>query len=843
MKREFDICEFDMMEETHKLKLGQPDIRSETKEMKRYPENISRTSKYNLLTFLPAALFFQFRKWTNIYFALLLIPASFTIVAAYGLRSELPPFIFIMVVALLRELIEDIRRHRSDSQFNSSSCYIIRHNKLFKVQWRNIIVGDLVLLQAEDRIPADLIVIGTSSADGRCYMETSTLDGEKNLKPRDRIKHSANTSIDLTFDDNKNLEVAVVNFHARITVESPSYILYDFKDGYAEYFDEHNRFLGFKTPLESKNLLLKGAKLKNTSWVLAFVVYTGKDTQIQLNASVAKSKISSMEKRLYKVVISIFFGQIFIAIFAAFGKRLLLLIAQFDFNLVRFLVFVGSTFKNAEDNDTIASNLLDGFRYFLLLTTLIPISLIVNLEIVRFFQAVFMTGSYDLFSPERDIHCRVNTSSVNEELGEIEYLLTDKTGTLTQNKMVLEGLYIGETLFGGNFSLDSNNEIQGYESNLEKNKRLRLTLEEKFDTNLQNVLKNPSSIPLRKVLPLSSKKTLLTEFEALKGMTSTFGFGLQSINEGPNHPGSPMSGVTAGDIRMRRNESIISARDGIFDGSITPAYSRNFEGSVEDLNNIGPLQTLQDQLDNSSHLPSVDHLGASGEDAPSPTKGFNFEKGAKFFQVDVPNEMGQRMGIEEIMDTPYELQNQEEQDSTPKQLPSRGTGSQSLTRFAPFHLKQNYIEAKPKMSLVAQTDPISISPNKPITPKDPGYLFKKSSRMEGTGQDGMGDRKRSHRLSKADSHSPSYNYPHMFTSYQELITEFMVCATLCHECVVEMNAEHHYTYQGPSPDEIAICKGARDIGFVFRGRNSEGKAEVDMQGVTRTFEVKMVSLG
>ena len=63
---------------------------------------------------MPYALMFQFKKYTNIYFGLLLIPAAFNVVAAYGLDSQLPPFVFIILVALIRELIEDLRRHKSD---------------------------------------------------------------------------------------------------------------------------------------------------------------------------------------------------------------------------------------------------------------------------------------------------------------------------------------------------------------------------------------------------------------------------------------------------------------------------------------------------------------------------------------------------------------------------------------------------------------------------------------------------------------------------------------------------------------------------------------------------------
>lgn len=112
--REFEICEYDPQVTENKSRSAFHDIRFDEAKLSQYPKNVSETAKYNFVTFLPYALMFQFKKYTNIYFGLLLIPAFFKVVAAYGLDSQLPPFIFILVVALIRELIEDLRRHRSD---------------------------------------------------------------------------------------------------------------------------------------------------------------------------------------------------------------------------------------------------------------------------------------------------------------------------------------------------------------------------------------------------------------------------------------------------------------------------------------------------------------------------------------------------------------------------------------------------------------------------------------------------------------------------------------------------------------------------------------------------------
>lgn len=70
-------------------------------------------------------------------------------------------------------------------------------------------------------------------------------------------------------------------------------------------------------------------------------------------------------------------------------------------------------------------------RHFVLLSTLVPISLIVNLEIVRLAQSALTQQSLDLTNQAEGRSCVVNTTTINEELGQVEYVLTDKTGTLT----------------------------------------------------------------------------------------------------------------------------------------------------------------------------------------------------------------------------------------------------------------------------------------------------------------------------------------------------------------------------------------------------------------------------
>jgi magnesium-transporting ATPase (P-type) len=80
----------------------------------------------------------------------------------------------------------------------------------------------------------------------------------------------------------------------------------------------------------------------------------------------------------------------------------------------------------------------------------------------------------------------------------------------------------------------------------------------------------------------------------------------------------------------------------------------------------------------------------------------------------------------------------------------------------------------------------------------------------------------------------------ILNSYQDAAVEFLMAASLCHDCVVERNVSQKLTYHGPSPDEIAICKGANLIGCTFLAKDSDGKCSLDMFGEQRSPVIKMV---
>lgn len=429
-----------------------------------YVNNLVTSSKYTVYSFLPKQLRAQFSKVANCYFMIVAIMQMIPTWSTTGQYTTIIPLMIFMSISIAREGFDDWKRHLHDKEENGKFTTVIKEDqdlatldthsiatimtetipvvpgntvplailssssssmdgatdlgytsrnlmkwynlKEYKTKWKHVKVGDIIKVNENEWVPADIVLLRTSDRDNQeAFVETMALDGETNLKSKSPHSELANAYSKV---------FGIKNTKTLVTVEDPNIDLYNF-----EGLFELN---GEKYSLGPDNVIYRGSVLRNTSSVLGLVVFTGEETKIRMNnVKNPRTKAPKLQKNINYIVVFMVLVVVLLSAFSTMAQRLM----YEDHRRTTWYLF---------DQDAGVAATLMGF--IIMYNTLIPLSLYVTMEIIKVMQLCFLQYDLDMYHVETNTPCDAKTATILEELGQVSYVFSDKTGTLTDNKMI-----------------------------------------------------------------------------------------------------------------------------------------------------------------------------------------------------------------------------------------------------------------------------------------------------------------------------------------------------------------------------------------------------------------------
>ncbi|KAK0556677.1 hypothetical protein OC846_000996 [Tilletia horrida] len=303
--------------------------------------------------------------------------------------------------------------------------------------WERLAVGDFVLLQNDDSIPADILICATSEDENSCFIETKNLDGETNLKSRSAVPELAHLKTPADCARAK-LRIDVEPQDTNMYRLNASVFLPDQKgaDGNVK-----------RCPVTLNQVLLRGCKLRNTEWVIGIVLMTGVDSKVIANSGNTPSKRGKVERQMQPMVyVNLALLAIMSSVCAIVDSRL----EHWYFDRDAYWEFSA----NRSDDNPDINGLATFGNGLITFQNVVPISLYISIEFVRTVQAIFIYEDADLYYDKTERRTTARSWNLSDDLGQIEYIFSDKTGTLTQNLMLFRECNINGVTYHGDSQQD-----------------------------------------------------------------------------------------------------------------------------------------------------------------------------------------------------------------------------------------------------------------------------------------------------------------------------------------------------------------------------------------------------